>query len=59
MWDRVDVGEIMISVLAGWGPYYNDPNGLLELYEPVNGYFKLAKNQAGLVRMLTDLLGKF
>lgn len=43
MWDRVDAGDYDICT-AGWGPYYNDPNGLLELYEPVNGYFNSKKS---------------
>ncbi|WP_313233849.1 peptide ABC transporter substrate-binding protein [Tissierella praeacuta] len=43
MWDRVDAGDYDICT-AGWGPYYNDPNALLELYDPVNGYFNTAKS---------------
>jgi ABC-type oligopeptide transport system substrate-binding subunit len=42
MWDRVDAGEYDIAT-AGWGPYYNDPNGLLSIYHPVNGYFNSDK----------------
>lgn len=43
MWDRVKVGDYEICT-SGWGPYYNDPNGLLELYEPENGYFNSKKS---------------
>lgn len=43
MWDRVDAGDYDICT-AGWGPYYNDPNALLELYDPVNGYFNTDKS---------------
>lgn len=43
MWDKVDEGNYDIAT-AGWGPYYNDPNGLLELYDPVNGYFNSTKS---------------
>ncbi|MDU5083455.1 peptide ABC transporter substrate-binding protein [uncultured Tissierella sp.] len=43
MWDRVHAGDYDICT-SGWGPYYNDPNGLLELYEPVNGYFNSDKS---------------
>ena len=38
MWDKVEEGDYDICT-AGWGPYYNDPNALLEIYDPVNGYF--------------------
>lgn len=43
MWDKFDVGDYDIAT-AGWGPYYNDPNALLELYEPKNGYFNSKKS---------------
>lgn len=43
MWDKVDAGDYDIAT-AGWGPYYNDPNGLLSVYEPVNGYFDSKKS---------------
>lgn len=42
MWDRVDAGDYDIAT-AGWGPYYNDPSGLLSIYHPVNGYFNAEK----------------
>lgn len=42
MWDRLDAGDYDI-VTAGWGPYYNDPYGLLSLYDPVDGYFNAKK----------------
>ncbi|MBU5436402.1 peptide ABC transporter substrate-binding protein [Tissierella sp. MSJ-40] len=43
MWDKVDAGEYDICT-SGWGPYYNDPNGLLEIYDPVDGYFDSTKS---------------
>lgn len=43
MWDKVEEGDYDIST-AGWGPYYNDPNGLLEIYHPENGYFDSKKS---------------
>lgn len=43
MWDKVDAGEYEIAT-AGWGPYYNDPNGLLSIYHPEDGYFDSAKS---------------
>lgn len=43
MWDKVDAGDYDICT-AGWGPYYNDPNALLEIYEPNDGYFNSAKS---------------
>ena len=43
MWDKVDQGDYDICT-AGWGPYYNDPMALLELYEPENGYFNSEKS---------------
>lgn len=43
MWDKVDAGDYDIAT-AGWGPYYNDPNALLQVYEPQDGYFNSAKS---------------
>lgn len=43
MWDKVDVGDYDIAT-AGWGPYYNDPNALLQVYEPQDGYFNSPKS---------------
>lgn len=43
MWDRVDQGDYDI-VTSGWGPYYNDPNGLLQIFHPTDGYFDSAKS---------------
>ena len=43
MWDKVDEGDYDI-VNSGWGPYYNDPNGLLEIYHPRDGYFDSSKS---------------
>ena len=43
MWDKVDAGDYDIAT-AGWGPYYNDPNGLLSIYDPENGYFDSKKS---------------
>ena len=42
MWDRVDSGDYDIAT-AGWGPYFNDPYGLLSIYDPENGYFNSSK----------------
>ncbi len=39
----MDAGEYEIAT-AGWGPYYNDPNGLLSIYHPEDGYFDSAKS---------------
>ena len=38
MWELVDAGDYDIAT-SGWGPYYNDPYGLLSIYDPENGYF--------------------
>lgn len=43
MWDKVDAGEYDICT-AGWGPYYNDPNALLCIYDPQDGYFDSEKS---------------
>ncbi len=43
MWDKVAAGDYDISS-AGWGPYYNDPNALLQTYDPVDGYFNSSKS---------------
>ena len=43
MWDKVDEGDYDICT-SGWGPYYNDPNGLLGIYDPINGYFDSSKS---------------
>lgn len=43
MWDKVDEGDYDICT-AGWGPYYNDPNALLEVYDPIMGYFDSKKS---------------
>lgn len=43
MWDKVDEGDYDICT-AGWGPYYNDPNALLAIYEPENGYFNSTRS---------------
>lgn len=43
MWDKVDKGDYDICT-SGWGPYYNDPNALLEIFDPVNGYFESKKS---------------
>lgn len=42
MWDKVEAGKYDIAT-AGWGPYFNDPYGLLSIYDPVNGYFNSEK----------------
>ncbi len=43
MWDKVDEGDYDICT-AGWGPYYNDPSALLEIYDPIDGYFSSDKS---------------
>lgn len=43
MWDKVDQGDYDICT-SGWGPYYNDPNALLEIYHPTDGYFNSTKS---------------
>lgn len=43
MWDKVDQGDYDIAT-AGWGPYYNDPNALLQIYDPYDGYFDSSKS---------------
>ena len=43
MWDKIDEGDYDIAT-SGWGPYYNDPNAFLSLYEPKNGYFNSPKS---------------
>lgn len=43
MWDKIDEGDYDIAT-SGWGPYYNDPNAFLSLYEPTNGYFSSSKS---------------
>ena len=42
MWDKIDAGDYDIAC-GGWGPYYNEPSALLQLFEPVNGYFNADK----------------
>lgn len=42
MWDMVDAGTYDIAT-SGWGPYYNDPYGLLSIYDPESGYFDKTK----------------
>lgn len=43
MWEKVDAGDYEIAT-SGWGPYYNDPNGLLSVYHPESGYFDSSKS---------------
>lgn len=43
MWDKVDEGDYDICT-SGWSPDYNDPNTLLNIYDPVNGYFDSSKS---------------
>ncbi|MBW4827387.1 MAG: peptide ABC transporter substrate-binding protein [Clostridiaceae bacterium] len=43
MWDKVEEGDYDICT-AGWTPDYNDPNALLDIYDPVKGYFDSAKS---------------
>ena len=46
MWDRIDAGDYDIAQ-GGWGPYYNEPSALLQLFEPDNGYFNASKTGWG------------
>ncbi|MBV1820306.1 peptide ABC transporter substrate-binding protein [Bacteroidales bacterium MSK.15.36] len=43
MWDKVEEGDYDICT-AGWTPDYNDPNALLDIYDPVKGYFDSTKS---------------
>ena len=43
MWDKVEEGDYDICT-AGWTPDYNDPGTLLNIYDPVNGYFDSSKS---------------
>ncbi len=43
MWDKVEAGDYDICT-SGWGPYYNDPNALLEIYSPKDGYFDSSRS---------------
>ena len=42
MWDKIDAGDYDIAT-GGWGPYYNEPSALLQLFDPDNGYFNAEK----------------
>lgn len=42
MWDKIDAGDYDIAS-GGWGPYYNEPSALLQLFDPTNGYFNAEK----------------
>lgn len=42
MWERIDAGDYDIAY-GGWGPYYNEPSGILSLFEPDTGYFNSEK----------------
>ena len=42
MWDKIDSGDYDIAT-GGWGPYYNEPSALLQLFDPDNGYFNAEK----------------
>lgn len=42
MWDKIDAGDFDIAV-GGWGPYYNEPSAILNLFHPENGYFNADK----------------
>lgn len=43
MWDKIDEGDYDICT-AGWTPDFNDPSGLINLYEPKEGYFNSPKS---------------
>lgn len=42
MWEKIDAGDYDLAS-GGWGPYYNEPSGLLSLFDPENGYFNSKK----------------
>ena len=42
MWDKIDAGDYEIAS-SGWGPFYNEPSALLQLFDPENGYFNAEK----------------
>ncbi len=55
MWDRVDQGDYDICT-SGWGPYYNDPNALLSLFHPEDGFF--SSNKSGWTGKDADRFGE-
>lgn len=42
MWEKIDAGDYDMAS-GGWGPYYNEPSGLLSLFDPDTGYFNAEK----------------
>lgn len=42
MWDKIDEGDYDLA-MGGWGPYYNEPSGILSLFDPEQGYFNSKK----------------
>lgn len=42
MWEKIDAGDYDLAS-GGWGPYYNEPSGILSLFEPESGYFNAKK----------------
>ncbi|MCR1848461.1 peptide ABC transporter substrate-binding protein [Paraclostridium sordellii] len=42
MWEKIDAGDYDMAS-AGWGPYYNEPSGILSLFEPERGNFNAEK----------------
>ena len=42
MWDKIDEGDYDLAS-GGWGPYYNEPSGILSLFDKQNGYFNSKK----------------
>ncbi|MGL5754888.1 MAG: ABC transporter substrate-binding protein [Paraclostridium sp.] len=42
MWDKIDEGDYDLA-MGGWGPYYNEPSGILSLFDPEQGYFSSKK----------------
>lgn len=42
MWEKIDAGEYDMAS-GGWGPYYNEPSGILSLFDPDTGYFNAEK----------------
>lgn len=42
MWDKIGEGDYELA-MGGWGPYYNEPSGILSLFDPDQGYFNSKK----------------
>ncbi|RDY28410.1 peptide ABC transporter substrate-binding protein [Romboutsia weinsteinii] len=42
MWEKIDAGDYDMAS-AGWGPYYNEPSGILSLFDSESGNFNAEK----------------